>query len=1777
MPDSGNDNVQIQGLEFVIKTVTEQAKGIEEIKKGLDDLGGSLKKMPNAVKKLSGLANSLSKLSAVKLQHLDNVVSGLNELSKIGRIKTRIPEQFIDELSVLNIVSQSLKSSAIEATGKALQAFNGIQLPKIPASFTTRLTDLSNVSQTVQPEAITRLGEALHTFNSLEFKDGFSRSLSAIANVSSVSSQIDAGKVYSLIPALKAFQGLNFNFSPSGLASALTDIVSTSNAITNDTVNSLYRLSVAVKSFETFNMTNSGNFRELGDALSSFSYFSIPKEFTESMEYIKNGIKTFESISNDDIKRVAQLTMLFNNMPTDEMTNFYEVLDSFGSATRDLTELGRVNLAPLKDFLITISGMHMVGDTVISPAFVESVHDLVTSSEGIQTGDLAKLMEAIINVSKIAKKGDFKFPTGFADFVTDMQRAISLFANVDDSVLEDRWLFLQSLTELGEVPHIHSIAEMFKAFNGIGEVSISEDLTTRLKEITEFVNSLSNEQIDKVKDYAEALKYLADAQKTVRGKLGELPKNVERPETEEAPKNKFQEIYEKMSQQAQTVASAIGYIVKKMSILQGIIEKVRGVVSRLKAEWQAMCQALPEGTSLATKIVVFSVGKIVQGIDALIKGVINLNLTIIQNIFSIKNIQTVLKALGTVAIAPVKAIQALDKAIAGIPKRIQKFVSHVKKAIKAVERFVKGIQKAVKNVKKFVDSVGNKLLSPVQKAVKGITQFFKSLQRIAFYRLIRRGIQIITQGFQEGMENLYQYSLLIDGQFHKSMDLIATDALYVKNSLAAMISPIINQIAPAIDLLTDKFVDLLNLINQTFSALTGKSTYTAAKKFKTEWAEAENSVKDAGDAVKDTLEEIKRYTLGFDELNILGEPKNDKNKNSNDNGDSDEDLTDYLGMFEERSVTSMISDFVKDIRDKIADGKFYEIGKMIAEKMNEVIRSIPFQEWGEWIGEKVNNAVDVAKGFLDFADFVTLGSGVGKFLNKAFEQIEFHNLGAVLAGKLRLALQFAFGFVSEFHFKAFGKNLGQMVSGFFMNIDFDKAVLTLQWGLEGILDTIDGFLQTLQSFALGVKIRNALSLVEFEGITSRLQFIGEELQRSFSDFLKGLGIEFDSNTNVFDRLGADLGTKLTEIFNNIPYAKLGELLGKGIQKIVANARNFWQNLDLSGHLGNESLGNGIAQFINNAVANVDFYSVGMTIAEKLSTVFNGIASFLNRVNWNSVFEAVSSAVTGFFENLSLDKIDFKRIVNPLADTFDTVATKIADFLVDAFQSNDFPEVGSAIGRMLNSALGNLGRVLSALNPKESAGGISSFIESVLNEVDPNNFNTVIDQIIGGTLDLAVELLKKVDFKAIGTVIGQAIKEVGLERIVADILTAIGEEVGGAFEFFTGLLFGKYKEKGSDSNDKKSVFGGFFDVSGLLLKATAGILEHTKGFRKDFSEEWDGTWSDASDELSEWGEWLKTGWKDITSGVKLGDIFSAFSIASKDCKDGFSADLDETKNELDTFWEWWRIGWGKSGSTATDSENVMKGAFDGISASSSDLITDFDADSLSWASICQKFQDNFNTGMDEIVKKHQESKEESQKQWGLWQDSFNETIDNVLHYVEKLKTGIKVAGNFIKSVVKNALNGCIGVVEGFVNGCVFGFNTVADVINGFSIDIPSWVPVLGGNSWSPNLPKFSTVSLARYDKGGFPKSGDLFFANENGSPELVGKMGNQTAVVNNEQIVQGIAQAVAMVVNSGSLNQLIRQEIQLLQAIAEKDTTVEVTTGQIDKAKNRKNLRNGVLS
>ena len=75
------------------------------------------------------------------------------------------------------------------------------------------------------------------------------------------------------------------------------------------------------------------------------------------------------------------------------------------------------------------------------------------------------------------------------------------------------------------------------------------------------------------------------------------------------------------------------------------------------------------------------------------------------------------------------------------------------------------------------------------------------------------------------------------------------------------------------------------------------------------------------------------------------------------------------------------------------------------------------------------------------------------------------------------------------------------------------------------------------------------------------------------------------------------------------------------------------------------------------------------------------------------------------------------------------------------------------------------------------------------------------------------------------------------------------------------------------------------------------------------------------------------------------------------------------------------------------------------------------------------------------------------------------------------------------------------------------------------------------------------------EGGFARVGEMFIAREAG-PELVGSIGNKTAVANNDQIVQSVAGGVAQ--SNHALERKMDELIRIEQALLNKESTVKIS-------------------
>lgn len=176
------------------------------------------------------------------------------------------------------------------------------------------------------------------------------------------------------------------------------------------------------------------------------------------------------------------------------------------------------------------------------------------------------------------------------------------------------------------------------------------------------------------------------------------------------------------------------------------------------------------------------------------------------------------------------------------------------------------LEQAANRHARAVDGLGKS----VEKTKKPLGKLISNFAKVAMYRAIRFVLSQIMNAITEGFQNLAKFS----AEANKTMSAYKTEFTYVKNSLGSALMPIMASLLPTVVRLGDAFADICDSVGIISAWIGGDKTFLRATKY------AQN--------YKRSLDDIKRATSSFDEINVLS--KVDTN-------------SDYTQMFEEVDIS----------------------------------------------------------------------------------------------------------------------------------------------------------------------------------------------------------------------------------------------------------------------------------------------------------------------------------------------------------------------------------------------------------------------------------------------------------------------------------------------------------------------------------------------------------------------------------------------------------------------------------------------------------------------------------------------------------------------------------------------------------------------------------------------------------------------------------------------------------------------------------------------------------
>lgn len=712
------------------------------------------------------------------------------------------------------------------------------------------------------------------------------------------------------------------------------------------------------------------------------------------------------------------------------------------------------------------------------------------------------------------------------------------------------------------------------------------------------------------------------------------------------------------------------------------------------------------------------------------------------------------------------------------------------------------------------------------------------------------------------------------------------------------------------------------------------------------------------------------------------------------------------------------------------------------------------------------------------------------------------------------------------------KNLTQLAYDLasFKNMKFEEAFTKLQSGISGEIEPLRNVgvalsQNTLQELANSLGIQKRVAEMS-EAEKAQLRYI--QILKSTTQWQGDMGRTLVSPANAirvlreqFTLLGRAIGRVFLPIIMEVlPYVMaLTQILTDLANKIASFLGYEFTDIDYSS-LGNISSGLGdigdeaesTTKKLNTMLAPFDELNV---VQSKLQGAGNGLGSiggdlgvdlpeydalagltdkFKNNVeeakkNLSTILEIatlvgvafaswkIAKGITTFMKTWKTIRGDFKKTVGlTLVLTGIAITTKGQLDIKEDFWKGLIEKLGG-------TALTGVGTYMLTKNIGVSLiiTGLSLIIQSKIDEQTLDN--TVLSSlehlggiatVAGGTFlvtkSVTITLLATLGIELIS--IGTSLQELqDLNPTFDEVKNAIGQML---FDFFSNIPVL------SDIGEWLGEFTFMFvQTAKEGFENFIGIFE---AFAKEAKYGWDSFWGGLGTFFTTFIETAVQGWNDFWDIII--DFIYAFG--------------QEAINGWNDFWGMLGNAWG-----------TISGWFN--------------------KTVIQPLSSAFSTLWNQLVKGGSTAWDGIKSVFSTVGSFFKTTFTNAWAGVKSVFT---TGGKIFDGIKDGIVDAFKTIVNALINGInkviATPFNKINDMLNTIrNVDILGVKPFKG--LWKQNpigIPKIPNL----YAEGGFPKSGEFFIAREAG-PEMVGKIGNQTAVANNDQITTSITNALITALNS----------------------------------------------
>ena len=823
---------------------------------------------------------------------------------------------------------------------------------------------------------------------------------------------------------------------------------------------------------------------------------------------------------------------------------------------------------------------------------------------------------------------------------------------------------------------------------------------------------------------------------------------------------------------------------------------------------------------------------------------------------------------------------------------------------------------------------------------------------------------------------------------------------------------------------------------------------------------------------------------------------------------------------------------------------FDAFGESIASFLNSAIQRTDFGKAGEALRKAISSVFSVIRSFLYKFDFVGAAKSVAAFLATALDPDA--DYWGIAADALHEAINGILDFLNTLGTEAFPTLIGvaQKIRELFEDaindeLTWEKAGTALSGFIGGIADFLKNMLPDYHHwFLLGVRVRALFKKVLHDEMT--WEKVGTALRTLMEDIIGFLEGALPSQEEW-----EELGSKVGELIEGIPWKRLLEAAWEAISTaFVGLISGLW--------------GSGMAGKITVLLVGITRIGWVTSIVRHIGKLFLGDNSqkilvdyFGQAMKQVLTSEALGSVISGILPGLAIGGAIAGGVL---------IAEKFAE-LADLAQGGNgkLSEAGGVIDSMLSEGMNRLGEFrheifLTKEALEESNGSAKDYADALREGFENAGVSYADFERYVGNVKTSMSLTEEQAW-----ILDEALRNYheNLKTYTADIdWTGIKADAAD----FSAVLYDNFEYITQKCPEAEQYLRQYLDPSTYKDPATmfealkkamedAGLsTENLCSFMKDtwpnavkVVEESTNTSTGKTTDLFNTMKSAITGRIDEITTKVNGFSLSSITEGAKGAKDeteGLGTKIGGLAGKLSDTIKMALYGtavenMGKKGKTAAENVGTLDNAFSSITNAlpgyTDNMLKGSSDIGDAWTEgLVTKIDDGKKDIMDSIGGITNSMISEPKKTLGI--SSPSRVMKDIGRNVGLgLKNGLEAEKSGIAGMASSISESIIRAFDGISNSLYnIGQQAAQSLSNGFSgthIVLPHitnrWQRYTYGNGGWFDVPN---LSVSWYGKGGFPDTGSLFIASENG-PEMVGTMDGRTTVANNNQIISGIRAGV----------------------------------------------------